>query len=76
MYQVAAIARSDASGRAVMLVPAAFALGSMVGPGLAGQLVAGGSFSGLLALALVSSFSPLIASFWGLQPESLRAAAG
>ena len=76
VYQVAAIARSDASGRAVMLVPAAFALGSMVGPGLAGQLVAGGSFSGLLALALISSFSPLIASFWGRAQRTPLAVAG
>lgn len=76
VYQVAAIARSDASGRAVMLVPAAFALGSMVGPGLAGQLVAGGSFSGLLALALFSSLSPLIASFWGRAQRAPLAVAG
>lgn len=75
VYQVAAIARSDASGRAVMLVPAAFALGSMVGPGLAGQLVAGGSFNGLLALALLSSFSPLLASFWGRTQRAPFAAA-
>lgn len=75
VYQVAAIARSDASGRAVMLVPAAFALGSMVGPGLAGQLVAGGSFTGLLGLALLSSFSPLLASFLGrAQTEPLAVA--
>ena len=52
VLQTAAIARSDASGRAVTLVPAAFALSSMAGPGLAGQLVAGGSFAGLLWLAL------------------------
>lgn len=42
VVQTAAIARSDPSGRAIVLVPAAFALASMVGPGMAGQLVGGG----------------------------------
>jgi predicted MFS family arabinose efflux permease len=74
VYQVAAIARSDASGRAVMLVPAAFALGSMVGPGLAGQLVAGGSFTSLLGLALLSTLAPVVASFWVRQPAVLSVA--
>ncbi|HSW19317.1 MAG TPA: hypothetical protein VLJ86_19005, partial [Ramlibacter sp.] len=61
VLQTAAIARSDPSGRAVVLVPAAFALGSMIGPGLAGQLVAGGSFGGLLLLALASTLAPVVA---------------
>ncbi len=65
VFQVAAIARSDASGRAVVLVPAVFALSSMVGPGLAGQLAAGGSFNGVLLLAAVCSVLPaLVYSFW------------
>jgi hypothetical protein len=63
--QVAGIARSDASGRAVVLVPAVFALSSMIGPGLAGQLAAGGSFNGVLLLAAVCSVLPaLVYSFW------------
>ena len=65
VLQVAGIALSDASGRALVLVPAVFALSSMVGPGLAGQLAAGGSFSGVLLLAAVSSvLLALSYSFW------------
>ena len=69
VYQAAAIARSDASGRAVMLVPAVFALGSMVGPGVAGQLAAGGSYAGVLALAaLCASVPALVYQFWQPAP--------
>ncbi|MBL0089909.1 MAG: MFS transporter [Ideonella sp.] len=65
VFQAAAIARSDASGRAVMLVPAVFALSSMVGPGVAGQLAAGGSYSGVLLLAALCSIAPaLVYQFW------------
>lgn len=62
VLQTAAIARSDPSGRAVTLVPGAFALSSMAGPGLAGQIAASGSFSGLLVFALVSSLVPVLAA--------------
>jgi MFS family permease len=61
VYQAAAIARTDPAGRAVMLVPAVFALSSMVGPGLAGQLAAGGSYGGVLGLAAVCSAVPALA---------------
>lgn len=61
VYQAAAIARSDPSGRAVVLVPAVFACSSMVGPGLAGQLAAGGSFTGVLYLAALCSLVPVLA---------------
>ena len=65
VFQAAAIARSDASGRAVMLVPAVFALSSMVGPGVAGQLAAGGTYGGVLALAALCSIAPaLVYQFW------------
>lgn len=59
VLQTAEIARSDATGRAVVLVPAAFALASMVGPGLAGRLLAGGSFAPVFAFALASSLVPV-----------------
>ncbi|AUB75058.1 arabinose ABC transporter permease [Pseudomonas sp. Lz4W] len=78
IYQSAAVARLDPSGRAIMLVPAAFALSSMVGPALAGQLVAGG-FDGLLWLALgtavvpVLAFAGLLASRLTLRPLALPA---
>lgn len=61
VFQIAVIARSDASGRAIVLVPAVFAVGSMVGPGLAGKLLADGGFGPLLTLALASSVVPLLA---------------
>ena len=65
VFQAAAIARSDASGRAVVLIPAVFALSSMVGPGLAGQLAAGGSFDGVLLFAGICSVIPaLVYHFW------------
>lgn len=69
VFQTAAIARSDPSGRAVTLVPGAFALSSMAGPGLAGQIAAGGSFGGLLVFALASSLVPLLAA-WLWRPQA------
>ncbi|MGV8805930.1 MAG: MFS transporter [Polaromonas sp.] len=71
VFQTAAIARSDASGRAVTLVPGVFALSSMAGPGLAGQIVAGGSFGGLLSLALASTLVPVLACL--LRPRAALA---
>jgi hypothetical protein len=50
VFQTAMIARLDPRGRAIMLIPAAFAASSMVGPALAGSLVADG-FESLLLLA-------------------------
>ncbi|MEI8264808.1 MAG: MFS transporter [Betaproteobacteria bacterium] len=54
VLQAAHIARRDPSGRAILLVPAAFALASMVGPGLAGQLFTPGAGQVLLLAALAS----------------------
>jgi len=65
VFQAVAIARSDASGRAVVLVPAVFALSSMVGPGVAGQIAAGGSYDGVVLLAALCSVLPAAAyQFW------------
>lgn len=64
VFQVAAIARVDPSGRAVVLAPAMFALGSMIGPGLAGYLVNGYGFGAVLSMALASSVIPLFVSLW------------
>ncbi|MGH8830803.1 MAG: MFS transporter [Polaromonas sp.] len=74
VFQTAAIARSDPSGRAVTLVPGVFALSSMAGPGLAGQIVAGGSFGGLLAFALASTLVPVLACL--LRPRTVLATGG
>ena len=65
VFQSAGIARSDPSGRAVVLIPAMFALASMAGPGLAGAFLDGTHFGVLLAFALVSSLMPfLLSSGW------------
>lgn len=68
VFQTAAIARSDASGRAVTLVPAVFALSSMAGPGLAGHMVAGGAFGGLLGFALACALVPVLDA-WMRRPQ-------
>jgi predicted MFS family arabinose efflux permease len=60
VLQAAHIARQDPSGRAILLVPAAFALASMVGPGLAGQLYSPGA-GAVLCLAALTSVGPLAA---------------
>lgn len=65
VFQTAAIARTDPSGRAIVLVPAVFALSSMVGPGLAGYLLSDGSFGLLLGLAFASSLVPVIVNAFG-----------
>ncbi len=46
-WMTAAIATADTSGRATSLVAASLAFGSMLGPGLAGQLMATGGFGWL-----------------------------
>jgi len=61
VLQAAHIARQDPSGRAILLVPAAFALASMVGPGLVGQLYSPGALMVLL-LAALSSVVPWAAA--------------
>ncbi|WP_419711214.1 MFS transporter [Pseudomonas sp. NFX224] len=63
VYQTAAIARLDSSGRSIMLIPGAFALSSMAGPALAGQLV-GQGFGALLWLAAACAVIPVLAFTW------------
>ena len=63
VFHAASIARSDPSGRAVMLVPAVFALSSMAGPGLAGQIAANGNYLGLLGFAMASTVLPALVNF-------------
>lgn len=73
VFQTATIARSDPSGRAVTLVPGVFALSSMAGPGLAGQMVVDGTFGGLLVFALVSTLV-LVLGAWLRRPQAVLAA--
>lgn len=76
VFQTAAIARSDTSGRAIVLVPAVFAFSSMIGPGLAGKLLAIGGFGPLLGLALASSVVPLVVyALWRPAPAATIEAA-
>lgn len=60
VYQTAAIARLDRSGRSIMLIPGAFALSSMAGPALAGQLV-GQGYTMLLWIAAACAVIPVLA---------------
>ena len=60
VYQTAAIARLDPSGRSIMLIPGAFALSSMAGPALAGQLV-GQGYTMLLWIAAACAVIPVLA---------------
>lgn len=58
IYMTATVARLDSMGRAIMLIPAAFALSSMVGPAVAGAIIAT-SYLPLLIFAAVSSLISL-----------------
>lgn len=60
VLQTAHIARTDPSGRAIVLVPGAFALASMVGPGVAGKLMGAQGIEPVLWFALASSVVPIL----------------
>jgi len=60
VYQTAAISRLDSSNKAIMLVPAAFALAGTIGPALAGTLVAQHGFGALLTFGAVTAAIPLL----------------
>ena len=60
VLQTAHIARTDPSGRAIVLVPGAFALASMVGPGVAGKLMGVQGIEPVLWFALASSVVPVL----------------
>ncbi|ARD46153.1 MFS transporter [Colwellia sp. PAMC 21821] len=59
VFQTAAVARLDAKGRAIMLIPAAFGVSAMVGPALGGWLASSG-YQGILALAFTTSLVSMI----------------
>ena len=60
-YMTAAVAASDSTGRATSLVAACLAFASMIGPGLAGQLVTGGGFGWLYAATAVAALASYLA---------------
>lgn len=59
VYMTATVARLDSQGRAIMLIPAAFAVSSMVGPAAAGFLSVE-SFVPLLSFALISTLIAVV----------------
>lgn len=73
VFQTAAIADTDRSGRAIVLVPAVFALGSMVGPGLAGYLLADAGLAAVLGLAFASSLVPVLGTAWRRSAKAIAA---
>lgn len=75
VLQTAQIARTDPSGRAIVLVPGAFALASMVGPGVAGKLMGAQGMEPVLWFALASSTVPVLnllvcKKYWSNQPQA------
>ena len=72
VLQTAHIARTDPSGRAVVLVPGAFALASMVGPGVAGRLMGAQGMESVLWFALASSAVPVLNLLLPQKSESNR----
>lgn len=73
VLQTAHIARTDPSGRAIVLVPAAFALASMVGPGVAGKLMGAQGIAPVLWFALASSAVPVLSLLLPRKYRSNRA---
>ena len=73
VLQTAHIARTDPSGRAIVLVPAAFALASMVGPGVAGKLMGAQGIAPVLWFALASSAVPVLSLLLSRKCRSNRA---
>ncbi|MFJ4396806.1 MFS transporter [Pseudomonas sp. NPDC089396] len=67
--QAAAIARLDSEGRSTLIIPASFALSSMAGPAVAGQLV-GQGFELLLLLAGACAVIPSLAFMYVLSSHS------
>lgn len=71
-YLVSAIGALDKSGRATSLVTACFAFGSMLGPALAGELLARGDFDLLYlggAAVTATAYALVITAVHGSRPE-------
>jgi len=63
IYQTATVARFDPSQRLVVLVPAAFAGSSMIGPPIAGRLIEAGSPAAALAMSFAAACLPVLFYF-------------
>ena len=74
VYQTAAIAKLDRSNKLVVLVPAAFAVSSFVGPELAGRLAESGGFAPLFVFAVACAILPAVV-YW-LFSKRMTAASG
>jgi hypothetical protein len=60
VYQTAAIARSDPSNKAIILVPAAFAFAGTFGPAIAGHLVSSYGYIYLIGFATMTACIPMM----------------
>jgi len=63
-YQMAAISMADSSGRFVALIAAAQGIGAALGPGLAGSMAAGGSYTGVYIMSAVCVVVSLVMFQW------------
>jgi len=63
-YRMALVADADVSGRYSTLIPGMQAIGSVIGPGLAGMLVFGGSFTNVYVLACAAWLVALVLFSW------------
>ncbi|MDG1123054.1 MAG: MFS transporter [Glaciecola sp.] len=75
VFQTAAVARLDAKGRAIMLIPAAFGLSAMIGPAMGGWLAASGYYQ-ILVLAFVASVVAIGCFIWPLARLQSRTKTG
>ena len=63
-YRMALVAEADISGRFVTMIPGMQAIGSVIGPGLAGVLVIDSSFALVYVVASVAWFAALVLFFF------------
>ncbi len=62
-YRMALVAEADVSGRFVTMIPGMQAIGSVIGPGLAGVLVVDGSFALVYMVASIAWLAALVLFF-------------
>jgi len=62
-YRMALVAEADVSGRFITLIPGMQAIGSVIGPGLAGMLVIGSSFALVYLVASIAWTAALLLFF-------------
>ena len=63
-YRMALVADADTSGRYSTLIPGMQAIGSVIGPGMAGLLVIGGSFAYVYVMSSIAWLVALVLFVW------------